>query len=248
MSQFKPSLETLESRDVPSASIGAEGTLIVHGTDQADIIRVYVPGDQTGKVAVAQTTAGVQTTQLFDKSAVSNIVIRGQNGNDTIRNGTSFKSLILGGNGADTIWGGSNTDFVFGGAGNDRLFGAAGNDFLDGGLGDDELWGMDGIDTLLGRLGNDTLKGGAGNDRLVGGEGSDKLEGGTGYDWIIGTNNGDSIVGGLREDVIRPGLNRDALANRFRDQLLQEGETFDSLKGQPKLFFARAMFALQRPM
>ena len=246
MAKFRPELQNLEARDVPSATIGAQGTLVVTGTDQADTIRVYAPADQAGKIAVTETTAGVTTTKLFDKAAISNVVIKANNGADYVRNETAFRSLIFGGSGADTIWGGTNTDFIFGGEGNDRIYGNSGNDFLDGGLGDDELRGMDGIDTLLGRLGNDTLKGGAGNDRLVGGQGSDKLEGGTGYDWIIGTSTGDSIIGGVREDVIRPGANRDAIANTMRDYLLQEGEKLDVLKGNPKLFFARVSLALTR--
>ena len=73
----------------------------------------------------------------------------------TLRNGTIFNDLLLGGTGNDQL---------FGLAGNDILLAGAGNDQLDGGEGDDLLYGEAGNDTLIGSKGNDQFVGGIGTN------------------------------------------------------------------------------------
>ena len=157
--RFIPNLESLENRDTPSAgTLLSSGTLMVAGTDQADIIRVFHPGGDATKVAVNETTGGVLSTQTFEQSQVKNLLIFGGKGNDTITNDTAMRSVIFGGDGNDTIWGGSAADVIFGGAGDDVIhggagknviFGGAGNDVVDGGKDRDAPFGKDTVETVL---------------------------------------------------------------------------------------------------
>jgi Ca2+-binding RTX toxin-like protein len=73
-------------------------------------------------------------------------------------NGSSFSSLIAGGQAADTITG------------------TAANNWISGDDGADSISGLNGNDVMLGGAGNDTLIGGAGFDTLTGGSGNDKFQ------------------------------------------------------------------------
>lgn len=80
--------------------------------------------------------------------AGNGIVYRAANGNP---------SIVLGGNGDDTLIGGGVTEILIAGAGNDSLRGHNGND---------SLYGGDGDDTLNGGAGGDILDGGTGRNML----------------------------------------------------------------------------------
>jgi Ca2+-binding RTX toxin-like protein len=235
-SSFRPTLESLESREVPSANLLSQGTLSIVGTEQADDIRVSYSTDAT-EVEVKHTANGATTVESFDRAAVANLVIRGTGGNDYIRNDTSLRSAIFGGKGDDTIWGGSSADLLFGNEGNDRLY---------GGLGDDKLWGMDGIDTLIGRLGDDYLNGGAGNDRLGGGKGADTLEGGAGRDVLFGASAEDTIIDPASEDIRGVERKREMAAlNAVQELTLIAGELVP-FPGRAARIFGRANIVLIR--
>ena len=121
---------------------------------------------------------------------------------DLIRGGLN-NDILVGNDGADTIYGGDGTDLIRGGAGNDFLYGENGSDTVDGGTGNDRLFGGTGNDFLNGDEGNDTLFGGLGNDRLFGGTGNDKLFGDAGNDTLIGGTGSDVLTGGAGNDVFR---------------------------------------------
>ena len=90
--------------------------------------------------------------------------IWGNAGDDRlVVNGNPFglSSIVLGGDGDDTLFGGDGNQSLRGGDGNDRLYGQGGDQ--------DRLYGGDGDDVLNAGTGEENyLHGGAGNDRLVG--------------------------------------------------------------------------------
>lgn len=147
---FRPTLESLEHREVP-AGITTDyrnGVMTVFGTGSADSIVVK----QVGTYLQAQgVTGGTTTTKYYTASAVTQVVVVGEAGNDTITVSSLLNvttrlyggwgnDTILGGNAVDLIWGGDGGDRLFGRGGNDTLFGGADADALDGGAGTNKLY------------------------------------------------------------------------------------------------------------
>jgi len=114
-----------------------------------------------------------------DPGVVVAVVVRAQDGADTLTNGSVLARVALdGGNGNDQISGGAASEPLTGGPGSDTIQGGAGADAIDGG---------DGADRLVGGDGDDVLTGGPGDDRLDGSDGDDLLNGGvsrTGSDGV----------------------------------------------------------------
>jgi Ca2+-binding RTX toxin-like protein len=166
--------ENLELRRLLSATLGADGVLTVAGTAGSDSIRV-IPHTLTHhhhdhgphqQIVVLQN----HSTQAFDASAVTRIVINAGAGNDVVAVSAhvSKPSVLNGGDGNDYLRGGSADDSLSGGAEHDVLFGGAGNDTLDGGTGRDRLSGDSGDDMLLAQDGElDYVNGGNGHDRAI---------------------------------------------------------------------------------
>jgi uncharacterized protein YkwD len=142
---FRPTLESLEHREVPAAITTdlRGGVLTVQGTGYNDNVVVTQIGAQisvTGRTLENGVTNTV--TRNFSSVGVSTIVVVGESGDDTIVVASFMTQLA-------------------------RLYGGWGNDVLYGGGGADVLWGGDGGDQLHGRSGNDYLFGGAGSDYLA---------------------------------------------------------------------------------
>ena len=131
---------------VPDLTNPAKRQLIVVGSQDRDTISVAVA---SGKFNV--TINGLK--QSYPVANIVGIVVRGNDGNDTI---TLSSSGTIGG-------------ILDGGLGDDILTGSAGNDLLLGGEGDDKLLGLGGRDVLIGGDGHDSLTGGLGDDLLIGG-------------------------------------------------------------------------------
>jgi hypothetical protein len=178
-------VERLEDRATPAANatgitavLNKDGTLIVEGTNGPDqIVVTQLPNGNF-------TVDGVNGS--FVAKDVHRLEVHGNGGDDYIqftanylnrKHQESFRDLLEGGDGDDTI---------VGSALGDRVYGGAGNDLIDGGAGNDMIYGGDGNDTLLGGDGSDYLSGGAGDDDLWGEDGADFLDGGTGNDTFQG--------------------------------------------------------------
>ncbi|MDJ0518589.1 MAG: hypothetical protein QNJ74_20805 [Trichodesmium sp. MO_231.B1] len=133
----------------------------------------------------------------------------------------SYKDILQGLGGNDTLVGEQESDTLYGGDGHDYLYGGSettepdsdnGYRFVqnnvkahDRGAGADHLVGGPGNDALFGGAGNDTLLGGPDNDVLQGGNGTDSLNGGAGNDVIftgkLSSGNSDIIYGGADKDT-----------------------------------------------
>ncbi len=159
-------LENLENRVVLSTAALANGTLVVEGDLENNLIQVGLSADGS-QVQVAVDGE----VQLFTTADVSSLHINGRAGSDYLVNLTGLRATILGGGGADFLQGGSGDDFLDGGNGADIVSDGAGNN------------------TFLGGNGNDSLVSTGGTDRLFGGDGDDTI-----YD-IIGTNDHNGGLG-----------------------------------------------------
>lgn len=152
MKPFRPNLERLESREVPSTTVATNHTgsvLTVQGTNYADRITVT---QTNGYLRVqASSATGTRIDRSFVASRVGVIVIAAEAGNDVVVVGNEVTKSAR----------------AFGGLGNDTLYGGSGNDYL---------WGGEGADALYGRGGNDGLYGGAGTDALNGGAGTNSAQ------------------------------------------------------------------------
>lgn len=148
--EFRPALEVLERRDVPSASTPSTvhltaGVLTVLGSDAADPITI---AQGVGRITV--TDAGRVLKQL-SAASVTKIVVDAGFGNDTVivKAGVVKPVIVYGGYGVDFLYGGKGHDQLYGGAEADYLFGRGGNDLLIGGDGNDYLDGGGGVNTLV---------------------------------------------------------------------------------------------------
>lgn len=199
--------EELERRQLLSAWM-TKGTLMVDGTNRADVIVVSDSGKGTVTVTINGNKSG------YGEAGVKKIQVRGLNGNDEIEMrgyfprgvsvyGNGGRDRIVGGPSNEMIWGGAGDDELLGGKGDDKLYGEGGEDYLDGGSGDDLLVGGNDADLLKGRDGDDTLYGGEGDDGLLGGSGNDELYGEDDNDYLNGGGGDDYLNGGLDDDLLQ---------------------------------------------
>jgi Ca2+-binding RTX toxin-like protein len=150
--------------------IGGGGRDTIHGDDGDDLIEnmegAFAGTAFGGAGGVIYGGAGHDRIGWDTAIGVMDIVsIYGGAGDDVIRR-AGERSVIDGGDGADTITGGFGSDTISGGFDDSA-------DSLEGGDGHDLLMGGGGADVLVGGSGNDTLIGGTGDDVLAGGQGDD---------------------------------------------------------------------------
>jgi Ca2+-binding RTX toxin-like protein len=170
--QVRPSLESLEKRDLLAGNIllSSTGLLTIDGTNFGDKVDVQIVNSN---VVVTMSQPGQNlpvTTATFAMSKVTHIVFHGFDGDDVFTNWTKIDSDAFGGRGNDVLRGGSGRDRLFGEDGADKLYGGAGDDYLNGGTGRDYLYGQDGDDILDGGGSDGAL------DYLYGGLGKDKFK------------------------------------------------------------------------
>jgi Ca2+-binding RTX toxin-like protein len=215
--RFQPPMEKLEERRllaatpaVVTATLGADGTLVVTGTRRADDIGARLAASGSDQLSVSSHEVSIAT---FPLASVTAIRISGGGGNDLLTFvpgltipvtifGDAGNDKIFGGGGDDSLNGGPGKDTLTGDAGNDVLRGDNGNDSLSGNTGDDNLDGGNGNDDCVGHEGNDVITGGNGRDTLRGVSGDDDIDGGAGNDEITGDDGNDRLRGGTGKDDI----------------------------------------------
>src|SRR5262245_17444476 len=196
---FRPAVELLESREVPSvSSLSFSGSTLVIRADNADTsVSVKLSYNvKTAQNYVVVSEAGTGRSWSYAAGTVSQIEFQGGAGNDRfVNNVSSLPVSAYGAGGNDYLEGRNAADYFFGGAGNDTLIGNGGDDTLSGDAGDDKVVGGDGDDYLYGGDGHDSVIGGAGADSLYGGAGDDTLvaiDGGT-SDYADGQSGPDTV-------------------------------------------------------
>ena len=231
-------------------------TLNIRGMESRDVIYFYAVSGQSQ----FRVTANGEDMGTYSNSAISEVVVNGNGGNDhidnnnrsivamrvdggagndTIRGGRS-NDILSGGSGADAIDGRDGDDEVNGGNDNDRLYGYRGNDTINGDAGNDLIYGHDGDDEINGGAGDDlifgqddddTINGEAGNDRLYGQDGDDILKGALGNDRIWGGDDNDTIEGNWGHDELRGESGDDTIRGGDGDDYLHGGAHNDTLFG-----------------
>jgi hypothetical protein len=140
---YRPTLELLEQRDVPTTATLSGGYLYVMGTSGSDYITI---SQSSNRISVSSTaiTVGSSRYSSIDAGYVNKVVVYGYAGNDVIN-----------------LTGLRKDAYVYGGSGNDQIYGGAGTNYLDGGSGYSTVVGGSGTNYLVGN----------GHDHLVGGTG-----------------------------------------------------------------------------
>jgi Ca2+-binding RTX toxin-like protein len=186
-------------------------------------------------MATRKGTSGSDTIS----GAVTETVIYGYNGNDTISTliTTGTGPTVYGGGGNDSITGNTASDRLNGGDGADTISSGAGNDRVDGGSGNDVITMGAGTDIAQGNIGNDTITGGSGAQTIYGASGNDSISAGTeatatfkhllyggvgadtisssasiGLNYMYGGSDNDSITGSTTgKDTINGGVGNNAI-------------------------------------
>jgi Ca2+-binding RTX toxin-like protein len=206
-----PSLGAIQASTVRS--------LMIIGSDSDNLIDINGVSSASFSFVDPDTGLGLQ------------ILVDGDDGDDTIIGSADLGGTLRGGNGADTISGstgnesinaGDGADSVIAGDGNDTVLGGNGNDVLDGGNGDDSIDAGDGGDSVIA---------GDGADSIVGGDGPDTIDGGTGNDDLNGMSGLDSLIGGDGNDTLRGGADADILSGDAGDDLAEGNSGNDSISG-----------------
>jgi Ca2+-binding RTX toxin-like protein len=127
--------EGIESRQMMSSTLGADGTLVISGTANNDTINITRSGNTLKLRDNAQT-------RTFVVTQVRSIIATLGAGNDTLASDNSVTQPM-------TISGGAGNDTISGGAANDQFFGQEGDDTLiPSGRGADVVSGGEGSDTV----------------------------------------------------------------------------------------------------
>jgi Ca2+-binding RTX toxin-like protein len=141
-----------------STGDGQADTIIVKGSNGADIIDVFGAGTSVAVVGLA-----AQVNIANAEGANDSLVINSLGGDDGVTATTLpagiIKLTIDGGTGDDTVLGSQGDDVLRGGDGDDFIFGDNGNDRAEMGAGDDVFqWNPgDGNDTIEGQDGTDQM-------------------------------------------------------------------------------------------
>ena len=137
---------------------GQADTVVVNGTNGADIVDVFGAGTSVSVVGLAARVNIANAEGANDALAVNAL-----GGNDDVTATTLpagvIKLTIDGGAGDDQLLGSQGADTILGGGDDDFVFGDNGNDLARMGAGDDAFqWNPgDGNDTLEGQEGSDTM-------------------------------------------------------------------------------------------
>ena len=178
-------------------AVFANGVLVVHGDGLDNTI--VLSRDGAGAILVAGGAVPIVGTPTVANTTA--MIVVGAGGEDTITvdetNGALPRSILVGGNGNDTLTGGSGADVLAGLAGTDTLLGKGGTDELYGGADADVLTGGDADDQAFGEAGDDRSIWNPGDDTDLneGGAGFDMVEvnGGNGAEQFTQTPNGNRV-------------------------------------------------------
>jgi len=137
--------ESLEGRDMLAVAYLTGSTLNVIGDPTDDLISVKL---SAGQLRVTDNSANLGA---FLSAAVTNIAIRGGDGNDTVTVGNTVTQPvdITGGYGNDSLTAGGGAAALRGGPGNDVLVGGLGGTAFNGGPGTDSFQNVQPTDSVV---------------------------------------------------------------------------------------------------
>jgi hypothetical protein len=195
-------VEALEQRDLMAVTAATLTNGVLRVTCDAGIDQVEIrettpgiillanpgagPSALSGSIiTVKDTTFSPEKTFPFNRSEVQRIEVDMGGGGGRLVSDAGVPTLVVTGDGNNTVETGPVNDTIFGGPGNDTIMGGAGDDLINGGEGKNVMYGQAGNDTILGGGGNSFLLGGDGDDTLLSTNRHDVLDGGNGYDHLF---------------------------------------------------------------
>ena len=107
--------------------------------------RIFLQGSKFDTFELADGSS-ITWQQLADKGVLINMA---DNNSSSYGGGTSYRDIITGRSGNDSIYSYGGDDVINGGAGNDTIYSHDGNDVIDGGAGNDKIYGGQGSDVFL---------------------------------------------------------------------------------------------------
>lgn len=244
----------LAGDSLSNGSTAAGGELIVHAGPYASE-RGGGASDTAEAITVTQIAPGVVKVEglgLTSRySEVTSIYFDGGARDDsiTILNNVPshpLPTVLIGGEGDDTLAGGPDVDNIRGDAGNDSMYGFGNSDVLDGGDGGDTIYGGDGLggndladeihggegrDVIDGEAGDDAIHGDGDNDSIRGGDDDDSIFGDAGHDTIFGDAGSDTIQGNAGGDQIDGGAEGDSIAGGSGNDNIAGGDGDDYIRG-----------------
>ncbi len=184
------------------------GDNLALGGDGADLI-----------VAASSAVASLNGFNRLSGGAGDDVIsgegyLWGEDGNDTLTTHGAYgqsaeQSVLMGGNGNDTLISLSGGASMYGESGDDTLNGGDGGSIASGGVGNDVFAGGSGSDYGWGEAGDDAMSGGGGNDQFDAGDGNDVLFGDAGDDVLFGKDGDDILAGGSGRDYLAGGAGND---------------------------------------
>jgi Ca2+-binding RTX toxin-like protein len=215
-SETAPQEVAVGSGGAGSVSLGADGTLVISGSEIGDFVHVSAP---SGVIRVeADFLCGPDQFVEFPAADVDQIQARLGDGDDvfSVAGSVSLPIIVVGGAGDDLLMGGAGRSILIGGAGIDMLFGGRGEDVLIGGTTDHDsnsaallalLAEWSSADSFAVRVANLTNGGGLNGLFVLNGSTvhddseMDILMGGQNADWLFVLSDTDMTLGARRDLV-----------------------------------------------
>jgi hypothetical protein len=151
---FRPTLEHLEKRDLPTTAVLSGGYLYVTSTASHDFVTV---AQKNGQLSVSDTSIKVGSAKVgsVSTSQVNRVVVYAYGGHDVINLRQSAATTV------------TKNSYVYVAGGYNQVYGGTGSNYI-----------------VANSAGHNSLNGYTGTDYLAAGSSTDVLNGGGGFDWF----------------------------------------------------------------
>jgi hypothetical protein len=196
---YRPTLELLEKRDLPTTAVLSGTYLYVTSTTKHDFITV---SQYAGKLSVANTLISVGTTKVtsVSTSKVTKVVVYAYGGSDVVNLRHSAATMV------------TKDSYIYADGGYNQVYGGSGNNYI-----------------IADAKGHNTLNGYSGNDYLAAGSSTDVLNGGGGFDWFYRPFNPSyPFVNGAHVSDVKQGFSPSCQTDAALAEAVQQGFNFSN--------------------
>lgn len=194
---YRPTLELLERRDLPTTAMLSGGYLYITSTTSHNFITV---AQNNGRLSVAGTsiTVGKAAQSSVSTSQVNEVVVYAYGGNDVVNlRPTAATTVTL-------------NSYIYVADGYNQVYGGTGSNYI-----------------VADSAGHNSLNGNTGTDYLAAGSPTDSLNGGGGFDWYYQPFNASSpFVGGEQVSNVKQGESPSCQTDAALAEAVQQGYNF----------------------